>query len=613
MINPFREYAILWSTWRALWPHLRLPRWLIVVSVLLSILGSLLDGVAFGLAAVLIDVLRPGSPAPAPTGSGFMGMALAALQRISSGTPLNTLVLVVIGVIASLILKNALLYWAWIAGARVRRHLVCQVRQLLFERLLATDLSFFEEHKTGELSEVFHVETNRIIISMDNLLILLQRIAMVAVYFVLIIVLSPLLAMGVVVIGALVGGLMGMVSARLRRYGDEATRRNQALAGRLSESFGGIRTIRATHAEAQEAERFYRFNSALGGVEEGASRVAGAGTPIGEIVGVSGGMLLLLGSYVWLIQPGHIAPITLVMFAGFLLRLMPALAQVNGLFAHLVYLAGGMREIIQWLQLPRFPRTPFGTRTLTTLGLGVQFHDVTLDFANGTRALDGFNLFIPAGKTVALVGGSGAGKTTAAGLLLRLREPSSGRITVDGVDAHEFTPESWHRTIASVEQDPFVFHDTVAYNVAFGIPDASPERIREALRRAHLEAVIDSKPGGLDAIVGERGSGLSGGQRQRLAIARALIREPRLLVLDEATSSLDNESERQVQRDIEEVMQGRTALIIAHRLSSIRQADWIVVMDHGRKVEEGTWEDLVKNGGRFAALLAAAHGDELTS
>lgn len=609
MVNPFREYVSLWAAWRAIWPYLKLPPALVLATILLSILGSLVDGVAFGLAAVLIDVLRPGGSTLPASGTGVMGVLLGLVHRLASGDTTRALITIVTGVVVALLIKNTLLFLSWLSGARVRRHVTCQVRQALFERLLVTDLDFFERHKAGELGEVFHVETNRIIISLDNALLLVQRAAMVIVYLGLIIVLSPFLAAGVLLVGALVAGITGILNSHLRRYGDLATSRNRTLGGRLSESFGGVRTIRSTNAEKEEGRRFSAFNSSLGEVEELASRAAGAGAPISELLAISGAMTLLVSSYVWLILPGRLEPLTLYAIGGFLLRLMPALAQVNGLLASLVYLAGGMRQITLWLELPRFPRKPFGDRIITGIQHEVRFQDVSLEFSNGTRALDHLNLVIPAGKTVALVGGSGAGKTTAASLLLRLREPTSGLITVDGIDAREYSSQSWHRVVAAVEQDPFVFHDSIAYNVAFGLPDATREQIHEALRRAHLDQVVASKPGGIDGIVGERGSGLSGGQRQRLAIARALIREPRLLVLDEATSSLDNESERNVQRDIEEVMRGRTALIIAHRLSSIRKADWIVVLEQGKKVEEGRWEDLANNGGRFAALLAAAQGD----
>ena len=235
----------------------------------------------------------------------------------------------------------------------------------------------------------------------------------------------------------------------------------------------------------------------------------------------------------------------------------------------------------------------------------IRFQNVSYTYPTGRRALTDVDFEIPAGKTVALVGASGSGKSTTAALLLRLREPTSGSITVDGVDSWNFTPESWHRTIGVVEQEAFLFHDTLAQNISYGYPQATQTEIESAVRAAHLEDVVDGLPEGLNTIVGERGIMLSGGQRQRLAIARALVRNPQILILDEATSSLDNLSERRVQIALEEAMVGRTVLVIAHRLSTIRNADQLVVFSEGRVVERGTWRELEDRDGFFSELISA--------
>ena len=418
----------------------------------------------------------------------------------------------------------------------------------------------------------------------------------------------PIGALGVLLLAVFVGTIMGLLNARLRRYGVEATRINQALGGRLSEAFGGIRAVRYTHSQESECRRFEQHNDHLGAVEEQATRVIGLSLPVAETTAVGSGMLLLGLANMTLVQPGHLPPNVLFTFCLYLLRMLPTVAQIQSVLANLVYLGGGMREIVQWLSLPQFPRRPFGTRTLSGIQSEIRFEGVCFEYGDGTKALSNVSFTVRAGSTVAIVGASGSGKSTAASLLLRLREPTAGRILVDGVDYWEFTPESWHTVLGVVEQEPFVFNDTVARNVALGLPKATTEEIREALHLAHLDEFIASRTGGIDLVVGERGASLSGGQRQRLAIARALVRRPRLLVLDEATSALDNESERLVQAAIQEAMQGRTSLIIAHRLSTIRNADWIVVLDNGRKTEEGRWETLANRGGRFTQLLAAAGG-----
>jgi ABC-type multidrug transport system fused ATPase/permease subunit len=204
---------------------------------------------------------------------------------------------------------------------------------------------------------------------------------------------------------------------------------------------------------------------------------------------------------------------------------------------------------------------------------------------------------------VALVGPSGSGKSTIAALLLRFRMLTGGKILVDGRDYWEFSAASWHRGVAVVEQDAFLFHDTMANNIQYGFTEATPAALKKAVELAHLQDVVDGLPKGLDTVVGERGTMLSGGQRQRLALARALVRDPQVLILDEATSSLDTMSEREVQIALNQARQGRTSLVIAHRLSTVRNADHIVVLDEGRVVQQGTWKELELQAGLFSNLL----------
>jgi ABC-type multidrug transport system fused ATPase/permease subunit len=325
-----------------------------------------------------------------------------------------------------------------------------------------------------------------------------------------------------------------------------------------------------------------------------------------ETAGVIGGMSLIACAHQLLVRPGLMSTEVLLGFAVILLRLLPVVNQLYALHGQMLYLGGAANTVVQWLQLPVFPRQPFGNREFTTVVGSIQFQDLCYTYTTGTIALDRASFSVPAGKTVALVGGSGSGKSTIAALLLRLRQPSGGHILIDGQDYWSYSAECWHRLVAVVEQESFLFHDTIANNIAYGYPNATPEAIRRAVRLAHLEDFIECLPNGLDTIVGERGAMLSGGQRQRIAIARALVRDPKILILDEATSALDSISERQVQAALEEARCGRTVLVIAHRFSTIQWADSIVVLEGGRVVEQGSWEDLHRAEGAFQSLLTAS-------
>ncbi len=245
-----------------------------------------------------------------------------------------------------------------------------------------------------------------------------------------------------------------------------------------------------------------------------------------------------------------------------------------------------------------------GTRTLEHVRGEVRLDDVWFRYGEGPYALSGLDITVPAGTTTAVVGETGAGKTTVGYLVSRLYDVSKGRVTIDGVDIRELSFESLAATVGVVSQETYLFHATVRENLRFAKPDASDAEVEQAARAAQIHALISSLPEGYDTVVGERGYRFSGGEKQRIAIARAILRNPPVLVLDEATSALDNQTERAVQEALARLVEGRTTIAIAHRLSTVRDADQIVVLDHGTVVERGSYDELVARGGRFAALAA---------
>ena len=269
------------------------------------------------------------------------------------------------------------------------------------------------------------------------------------------------------------------------------------------------------------------------------------------------------------------------------------------------------RRILDLLDIT--PRITEGSGLLPKPVAGaVRFEDVHFSYTSGPEVLHGLNIDVPAGETHAVVGLTGAGKSTIVKLLLRLYEPSSGRVTVDGVDVRDLTFGDLRGAIGLVSQDVFLFDGTVRENIAYGDPDAPAEAIEEAARLAEAHDFISALGDGYDTLVGERGQKLSGGQRQRLSIARAILRNPAVLVLDEATSSVDNETEAAIQRSLEHVSEGRTTLVIAHRLSTVRHADRIHVLENGLVAETGTHDDLVAAGGLYAALWRVQTGEGAT-
>ena len=513
-------------------------------------------------------------------------------------------------VILAIGLKNGSLYVNTSVLARIQRTAMERIRGVLFARLQAAPLEVFDHHSSAELSSLFVEEARRALECLPVGVGLIQTVGTGILYLGALIWIAPLLGGGTVVAGVVGAALIARLYRHFGRLGREMTAGNMDLARRTAEAFNGVRVIRAANAQQFEAERFDRTNTGQATVNERYQRAAAVLQPIVETGSLVAAISLLLGAYAFLVAPGTMSSAKLTAFGLVLLRLVPLVNRFFGVQAHLLFLSSSIREITRWLDTPQFPERPFGTTTFEDVRDRIMVRGLTYRYRPDRAALDDVSFDIPAGTTVALVGQSGSGKSTMATLLLRLREPAAGHVLVDGVDYWNFSPESWHEHVALVEQDPFLFNDTLGANVAFGCSWATEEDIEFALHSAYLDDLLASLPDRLETPIGERGIMLSGGQRQRLSIARAIVRNPRLLILDEATSHLDTVSEEFVQAALESATRGRTTLVIAHRLSTVRKADRIVVVESGRVVEMGTWNELAAANGAFAELLRSGFGAE---
>ncbi len=500
-------------------------------------------------------------------------------------------------------LKNAAFYCSLVLAARLKRRIAVRLSDDLFRRLHRADLDLFDRLPGGDLANVFLVETYRTTLAIDAMLALIQRTSIAFFYVAALFFLSWPLTTLVVVLAVALGSALSFVYTRLKTVGVELTEYNHRMAALLGQSFSGVRIVRATHSQEREIEHFHQLNSAQADAEERSAGALALLFPITETLAVAGAMVIVTCAYIFLVRPGHMLSSYLLAYGFVLLRLLPLLNQLYGLHGHLAYLAGGIHEVKIWLDTPYFPARPFGTVPFTGLEKSLAFEHVTYCYPSGKTALDDIDFVVPVGQTIAVVGPSGAGKSTLANILLRLRAPSRGRVMVDGRDCWEFSPESWHRATALVEQDAFLFHGTFRENILYGCEDVGEAALTRALAAAHLTDVVSSLPDGLDTLVGERGAMVSGGQRQRIAIARAVIRNPSILILDEATSHLDAVSEQLVQQALHNASRGRTTIVIAHRLSTIREADRLIVLEDGRIAEQGTWDTLATAGGVFERLI----------
>lgn len=555
------------------------------------------EGAGVGLLVPLLSLLLGGENATPMR-------PLQWLERQLPGHSPAFYVVVICGaIVVAIAAKNLAAYVSQVLAADLKKRVSVTLRDTLFRRLHTADLDLFDRSPGGEIANVFLVETYRVTLAIDVLVSTLQRSSIGLFYFFALFFISWPLTLLVLALAGAIGSVLAFVYRQITTAGVELTELNHRIASLLTQSFAGVRIVRATNAQAQVISDFQALSAAQARAEERSTHASSLLFPLTETLAVVGAMLIVCCAYIFFVRTGHMLSSYLLAYGFMLLRLLPLLNQLYGLQGHLLYLAGGVREVQMWLDTPVYPVRAFGTRVYTPLHDGVRFERVSYTYPNGAMALKNVEFSVPVGQTIAIVGSSGSGKSTLAALLLRFRTPTQGRISVDGIDYWEYSPETWHRATALVEQDAFLFHGTLRENIVYGFDGASPSALQRAIDMANLADVIAQLPKGLDTLVGERGAMVSGGQRQRIAIARAVIRDPSILILDEATSHLDTVSEQLVQQALLNASRGRTTIVIAHRLSTIREADKLVVLEHGSVVEEGTWEALEGAGGTFQRLL----------
>lgn len=384
----------------------------------------------------------------------------------------------------------------------------------------------------------------------------------------------------------------------VRRYMQSALSRISHLVSRMHENFTGIRVVKAFNMEKQESKRFHDMNNGYFSAVIGALRAELLMTPMMECVGVVLACAFLVICCVSGIKFSQIAPIGFAAF--FVYRPAKQIASIN---ANLQRGAAALDRIFEILNTDTSLKEAEDPVVVTEFKDGILFDDVVFSYDdNGSRVIDHVTLEVPKGSVVALVGETGSGKTTLANLMARFYDPTEGRVLLDGNDLRDLEVESLRKLIGIVTQETILFNDTIANNIAYGSGGVDMERVVDAAKKANAHDFIVSESEGYDRVVGEKGFVLSGGERQRIAVARAILKNPPVLILDEATSSLDTVTERLVQEAIARVMENRTVLAIAHRLSTVRHADTICLIDKGCIAEKGTHDELYNAGGHYRKL-----------
>ena len=540
-------------------------------------------------AAVPGAALYPRVKIPPPSG-------MVLFPRIATVFLLPLVLLVV------MFLRIGVFYGQTYLGAYVTTSAIRDIRNRLYGHLQRLSLGFFERQQTGQLmsritSDVGTLQTFLQSVSIELIGDLFTVIVGVA-YASLI---DWRLALVTLAVMSLIAWPVSTVGRALRRTGRTIQARWADLTGVLQESLSGMRVVKAFQLESLTGERFNQHSESVFRAGLRGARLVGILTPSVEFLAT-----LALAAFIWFgarrVQLGLLAPdqlFTFIFVVGFISNPVKRLSRMYGQVQHA--LAAGER-VFQLLDEQPQIEDASGAIDLPALRGEVLFEHVSFAYGDGPLVLQEIDLAVRPGEIIALVGPSGAGKTSLVNLLPRFYDPTAGRVLVDGYDLRMVSVGSLRSQLGIVPQETLLFHATVAENIAYGRPGASQHDIIRAAKLANAHDFITGLPDGYDTLVGERGQTLSGGQRQRVAIARALLRDPRLLILDEATSSLDSESEAQVQEALERLMQGRTTFVIAHRLSTVRRANRLVVIQGGRVVEAGTHQELLAIGGVYARL-----------
>ncbi|MUH01718.1 ATP-binding cassette domain-containing protein [Scytonema sp. UIC 10036] len=552
---------------------------ILIVPVILKIVGQTVN--FEGSSPILKGIMQPFNSVPEDYRLGVMAGAI----------------------IFMIFLKNAATYAATLTSSSLSRLLTASMREAGVKTLLDVDLGYYAKMKVGDLINNLGGEVARAASAVGNLTKVIILAITILVFVALLISISWQLTLATTGLLFVVTLINQYAISRSKIFGKLLSEMSKIYSTEILETLMGIRLVKATGNEEREYQKLTKTIRDREKAEFQSQVHSELIAPLSEITGVM--VLILIAFLSRLFFPNQINSLSAVLFTYLLLllRLLPFISQLNTLRSSFANSANSVDVATEFLRRDNKPIMNSGKLVYSKLHRGVHFKWVSFTYPGHEKlVLKDIDLYLPSGTTLALVGGSGAGKSTLADLLPRFYDPTSGCITIDGVDLRDFDLPSLRKAMGIVSQDTFLFNNSVRYNVAYGKPEATEEEIITAAKRANAYEFISKLPQGFDTQVGDRGVMLSGGQRQRLAIARALLQDPDILILDEATSALDTVSERLVQAAIDDLSRERTTLVIAHRLSTVQRAHQIAVLEQGYVVEVGTHDELLQKSGYYSRL-----------
>ena len=524
-------------------------------------------------------------------------------QSLATNGKITTLAFICIFLVSFVILKNLFIYLSYYVLTPLKNRVVNQLREELYDKVLRLPIGFFNEKRKGDLmsrmtNDVNEVETSVVgtlegwIRDPLNIIITLTALLLIS-YQMTLLILAIIPVLGLVI---------GRITRSLKRHSEDVASKYGETLSTLDETLGGLRVIKAFNVEKILRGKFFKSNEDLLHSKNKISYRRDLASPLSEVMGVALFTAVLYFGGILVLKNQLLQASAFLMFLGVFYNIINPAKTLSTSFSNMRKGAAAIGRIEEILNTPVTVDDNPNGKLLPAFTDKIEFRNVRFAYED-VVILDDINLTIEKGKTVALVGSSGAGKSTLADLVPRFHDVTSGEVLIDGVNIRDYSLSSIRNLMSIVTQEPILFNDTIGNNIALGQQGATQEQIEEAARIANAHEFILKKEDGYQSNIGDRGSKLSGGERQRLTIARAVLKNPPILILDEATSSLDTESERLVQDAINNMMQNRTSIVIAHRLSTIRHADEIVVLQKGKIVERGNHEALMQQNGFYRKLV----------